>query len=159
MKILNTVRILALICTGLLAGIFAANLAGLPARNLLVGAERIIFLQETHVYYQRMMPPIVLGAVLSCLVWVILAWRRGATGEAVFAAGAFVLTAVYFAITVVVNFPINDALMTWSPTSPPADHLEIWARWEHATNYRTVLSFLAFACSATAATFARFRGD
>ena len=43
-------------------------------------------------------------------------------------------------LTRVVNFPINDALVTWNVTSPPANIRELWAPWEHVHTIRAALS-------------------
>jgi hypothetical protein len=45
------------------------------------------------------------------------------------AAGAMTFA---FALTVIVNFRINDQLMTWNPVAPPDTFREIWSPREKA---------------------------
>jgi hypothetical protein len=48
------------------------------------------------------------------------------------------------AMTRLVNFPINDAMMTWSALAPPSNVRALWAPWEHVHTVRATLSVLAF---------------
>ena len=52
------------------------------------------------------------------------------------------------ALTVRVNFPINDQLMTWSAAAQPDNMKEIWSRWETAHTVRTILWLAAFVLEA-----------
>ena len=58
-----------------------------------------------------------------------------------------------------VNVPINDALMTWQASAPPADLREIWSRWEQAHTIRTIVSVVALVSSALAATVFSAQSD
>jgi len=53
-------------------------------------------------------------------------------------------------LTVRVNFPINDQLMTWSAATPPDNIIEIWSPWEKAHTVRTILCLGAFALEVAA---------
>lgn len=66
-------------------------------------------------------------------------------------AGLIIIVAA--ALTLRVNTPINNQLMTWDPASPPANWQSIWARWEHVHTIRTILWLCAFALESLALTF------
>jgi uncharacterized membrane protein len=155
MNLLNTFRAVAIVAIGLLAGIFVAVVAMLPARMTLEGAAHIRFLQVTHIYYQRMMPPMVLSAIIFGLGWCFLLLRRRMKRELIFAAAAVLLTIACAAITFTINVPLNDTLMTWDPANPPSNYLVMWQQWENSTIGRTALSVLALISGVLGVTFGR----
>lgn len=55
-----------------------------------------------------------------------------------------------FLMTLAVNVPINEQLMTWSVESPPANVRELWAPWERVHTIRTVAAIGAFILEAAA---------
>ena len=63
------------------------------------------------------------------------------------ATGAMIVATV---LTLRVNFPINDQLMTRSVAAPPENIREIWNRWETVHTIRTTLWLAAFALEAIA---------
>jgi len=42
---------------------------------------------------------------------------------------------VVFGLTMAINVPINNTLMTWNASAPPGDAIEIWKRWEQASEH------------------------
>jgi uncharacterized membrane protein len=69
-------------------------------------------------------------------------WRQADFWLTATAAAAIVFA---FAITRFINYPINDALMTWSVTAPPPNVRELWVPWEQAHTLRSAASVAAFA--------------
>lgn len=115
------------------------------ARPALPPSSFVMFQQIQHVHFVKMMPVLIGIALLSSLAW--LAWIRSriASPEFVFLAlGALALLSI-IVVTRTVNVPINNQLMTWNPSSPPADVMEIWARWEHIHTVRTIAAVVGFA--------------
>jgi hypothetical protein len=49
-------------------------------------------------------------------------------------------------LTRIVNVPINNELMTWQISAPPANWQQIWTPWEEAHTVRTVLAIVGFVC-------------
>ncbi len=120
MKALGLVRVVAVVSTGLFAGILLGDRLGATyARPELSASSFVQFQQIVHVHFVRMMPVLVFSSVLAGLVWVALLrsqWRAAEFWLAALATGVMVCV---FALTRAVNVPINDQLMTWSITAPP----------------------------------------
>ena len=151
MSYLILIPLLALVCTGLLAGIFLGHRAGVSQAGPRLAPATFIQLQQLiHGVYARMMPPLVLVAVISSIVWAILL-RSEARFSALWlvslASVALVLAAV---LTRAVNIPINAQLMTWRIDSPPANFRELWKPWERVHSIRTGLAIIAFVLQALA---------
>jgi len=92
-----------------------------------------------------MMPPLTLAAILSGLGWLIITraqWNTPQFWLVAVALGAMIMGA---ALTLRVNIPINNQLMTWSVEAPPENMREIWSRWESVHTIRTILWSGAFA--------------
>ena len=146
----SVVRLLAIVCIGLLAGIYLADRASAPARTTLDASSFVQYQQTVHTTYVKMMPPLLIGAILSALVWIFL--ERSQWRDAEFWLVAVSLCAIVFvgAVSRAVNVPLNDQLMTWSTAAPPANLKEIWAPWERVDAIRTVAAIGAFILQALA---------
>ena len=96
-------------------------------------------------HFKPVLLPLTLLSLLSCVLWVGLALRspRGLPFWLA-AAGALAFVGA-FAVTRIVNFPINDALTSWDPAAPPADLRQRWAPWEKAHTIRAIVATAAFA--------------
>ena len=145
MRILDSSRVLAVVCTGLYAGIILGDRMGASyARPVLTVADFIRFQQIQHVHFKPLLMPIILGAVLGGLIWIWLLRTRWRTAEFWLATGGTAAMVAAAVMTRLVNFPINDALMTWSAAAPPANVRALWAPWEQVHTVRATLSVLAF---------------
>jgi uncharacterized membrane protein len=146
MSALVAVRFVAVLSTGLLAGIFFGDRMGASfARPELSPSSFVKFQQVQHVHFVKMMPVLMGVAILSSVAWLILIRSRvGSWGYSflVLATLAYVSVAV---LTRTVNVPINDLLMTWNASSPPPNVMEIWARWEQVHTVRTCVAVMGFA--------------
>ena len=151
MTFLVIIRAIAVICTGLAAGIYLGHRRGVSPAARVIGPPSFVRLQQViHIHFARMMPPLVLGSTLGSLIWTILLRDRWQTAEwwlVALSAAAMLAVAV---MTRVVNIPINKRLMTWDANAPPADVWEIWSPWEQVHTVRSVLAILALICQVVA---------
>ena len=153
MLIKNTVKMIFLLFSGLVAGILIGYLASRPARSTLSPSSFVQYQQIVHTYYQPMMQVLMLGAILVGIVWLIMLRREVRSASFAFAASAVIGTVAIAVITISVNVPINEQLMAWNSISPPADLQTTWSRWESAHVVRTIVAVLAFTCAVIASTW------
>jgi len=149
---LEIVRVIAIVSSGLFAGILFGDRMGASfARPALSASSFLQFQRIQHTYFARLMPPLALSSIAGALVWLILAraqWNTAAFWLVAVAAGDMITG---FALTLTVNVPINNQMMTWNVAAPPDNVREIWARWESVHTVRTILWVTAFAMEAVAA--------
>jgi uncharacterized membrane protein len=137
--------IVALICTGLVAGIFLGHRAGVSLAMPILSPSSFVQLQQIiHRTFARMMPVLNIGSVLSSVLWAVLQGAHGRTGEFWLVSAASLLMICIFAVTLGINVPINKQLMTWNPAAPPQDLSTLWAPWERVHSTRTGLAIVAF---------------
>jgi uncharacterized membrane protein len=146
-----TVPIVALICTGLAAGIFLGHRAGVSLAMPVLSPSSFVQLQQViHKTFARMMPVLIIGAVVGSALWAVLLRSRWRTGEFWLVSGASLAMMCILAMTRAVNIPINKRLMTWNAAEPPSDLSTVWAPWEQVHSIRTVLAIVAFAAEVIA---------
>ena len=151
MSALPVVRIIAVVCTGLFAGILLGDRAGATyARPELGPSSFVQFQQIQHVHFARMMPPLVIAAILGGLVWLLLIRAYWNSAEFWLIGLATAALIVCLVLTLRVNAPLNKELMTWTIANPPANVIDLWRPWERVHTVRTVLSVAAFLFEATA---------
>jgi uncharacterized membrane protein len=145
------VRVIAVLSTGLLAGIFFGDRMGASfARPELSPSSFVKFQQMQHVHFVKMMPVLTGIALLSSIAWLVLIRSRiGTVSFLLLALGTLAYISVLI-LTRTINVPINNQLMTWSAASPPPDAMKIWARWEQVHTVRTFLAVFGFACEVLA---------
>lgn len=71
-------------------------------------------------------------------------WRLTALGWALFFFGVGIFT-------IVLNVPINNAVLTWDPAAPPADWETARNTWNTLNAIRTPINYLSFLCMIWAA--------
>ena len=77
MSVLLVVRIVAIVCAGLLAGIYVGHRAGAQlALPKLSQSSFVQFQQVVHVHYVRFMPVLNLTALLTALAWLAMIRSR-----------------------------------------------------------------------------------
>ena len=149
--ILEIFRVLAVVCSGVFAGILFGDRMGVTfARPALDASSFLRFQRVQHVHFARLMPPLTLASVVGALAWLIIVRARWDDAQFLLVAlaiGAMVLGAV---LTLLVNIPINNQLMTWNVDAPPQNMREIWSRWERIHTIRTILWLGAFALEVVA---------
>ena len=141
MIISTAVRVVAIACAGVLAGIYAGYGAGPQhALQALSASSFVQFQQIVHVHYVKFMPPLVLAALLAAIVWLVLIraqWRSLEFWLIVVSACGMASIAI---MTRAISLPLNDQLMTWSIDDPPGDLRTLWAPWERVNVARAYLA-------------------
>ena len=151
MSLSIAVRVVAIACAGVLAGIYFGYRAGPHyAMQALDASHFVQFQQIVHVHYVRFMPPLVLGALISAIVWLVLLRKAWRSAEFWLVAASAVAIAVIAGLTRAINVPLNNALMTWSIAAPPPDLRQIWAPWEQVNTARAWLAIGAVVLEALA---------
>jgi uncharacterized membrane protein len=160
MRILPFVQTIALVCCGLMTGVLLGDRLGPTyARPALAPSDFIALQQITHVHYGKVLPKFMAGALAGGVLWLILIraqrsriqfWLLGFAVAAITAAAA---------VTIRVNFAVNDELMTWSTAAPPDDLRQIWNTWQKAHTARTIFWVGAFVFEVAALAFATSQKD
>ena len=146
------VRVIALACAGMLAGIYFSHRTGTYyALRKISPSSFVQFQQEVHVHYVKFMPPLLLCALLSALAWLFMASSPWSSAEFWLVAASACGIALIAALTRAVNVPLNNLLMTWNVADPPADVRAIWAPWDRVNTFRTVVSAGVFLLEIVAA--------
>jgi uncharacterized membrane protein len=146
MNLLPIVRFVAVLATGLLAGIFLGDRMGLGFARPALPATSFVQLQQIqHVHFVRMMPVLQIAALLSTLTWLFLLRSDVRSSQFVMVALAAICLLVVFGLTMAINVPINNTLMTWNAAAPPGDAMEIWKRWEQVNTVRAIIAPIGFA--------------
>ena len=141
------VQFVAVLATGLLAGIFLGDRMGASfARPALSPSSFVKFQQVQHVHFAKMMPILMGIAILSDVAWLVLIRAHARTMGFVFLGLATLAYVSVLVLTRAINVPINNRLMTWSASSPPSNVMEVWARWEQVHTVRTALAVFGFVC-------------
>ena len=140
---ITTVRVVAILFAGLMTGLLFGDWLGPSfARSEMPLSGFVQFQQIIHYKYLKALPGVSLVALLSPIVWAILARRP--SFEFRILVLAIVAIAAGSAITFIYNVPINDVLETWNYNSPPSNARELWQPWETAHVVRTVFWGVGF---------------
>jgi uncharacterized membrane protein len=140
----------------LAAGTFLGHRAGVSLAMPVLSPSSFVQLQQIiHKTFARMMPVLIIGAVLGSALWAVLLRAHWRTGEFWLVSGASLTMVCIFAMTLAVNVPINKRLMTWNAAAPPTDLSTLWAPWEQVHSIRTGLAIVAFAAEVIALTSCR----
>jgi uncharacterized membrane protein len=141
MSVLLVVRIVAIVCAGLLAGIYVGHRAGAQlALPKLSQSSFVQFQQVVHVHYVRFMPFLNLTALLTALAWVVMIRSRWASAEFWLMAASACGIVLDVALTRAINVPLNNRLMTWKIDAPPDDVRQMWAPWDRVNTIRAFVS-------------------
>lgn len=141
MDVLTVVRIAAIVCAGLLAGIYSGYRAGAQlALPKLSPSSFVQFQQVVHVHYVKFMPPLTITALLTALAWLVMIRSRWASAEFWLIAVSTCGIALIAALTRAVSVPLNNRLMTWKIDAPPSNLREMWAPWDRVNTIRAFVS-------------------
>lgn len=138
------VRFVSLLCTGLASGI--ALCVFLAER---IGTDDGRFYTQLMQMLNRALtvPATVLGALglVTMMVDAALLYSRRGGGALWLTAIAVALGLVALGLTKFGHFPINDKVLGWDPTSPPADWRAVQSRWSALHIGRTICATVSFA--------------
>ena len=137
----DATRLVALGAFGLAAGAALATWAADVALGGSGAEVYISYRQATTAAFTATLPP--LGGI-GLLAAAVIA-LRGRGRERALAAAAALCAVAAMAVTVIVHFPINAEILTWSPTTPPPDWAQVRDRWSAAHTARTLLALAGFA--------------
>jgi len=145
------VRVVAIACAGVLAGIYFGYGAGPQhALQALSASSFVQFQQVVHVHYVTFMPPLVLAALLAAVVWLVTIRAQWRSPEFWLIALSAIGIALIAVMTRAVSVPLNNQLMTWSIAAPPEDLRTLWAPWERVNTARAYLAAGALVLQAIA---------
>jgi uncharacterized membrane protein len=146
-------RFLQLLLTGLYTGLLFADRIGVtPIRPKLPPAAFVLYQQELHLRFGKLMPVLLLGSLLAGIISLFWMRRNYRSKEFIFTTIATLCTIGVIVLTRLINVPINETLMTWQVSSPPENVMQLWAPWEGSHAIRTVIAVLGFASLTYAAT-------
>jgi len=131
----------------LLAGLFAGFLlAALVLETSLRNFDASVYTQVRKVELAglndlatALLPP----AIIATAIILVVAMRRRDRNRWL-TLTAFVLLIAVFAISLLVNVPINTEQLTWSVQAPPANWASVRDHWQLAHLVRTVAAVLSF---------------
>ncbi|HEX9119611.1 MAG TPA: DUF1772 domain-containing protein [Terriglobales bacterium] len=141
MDVATIVRVIALACAGMLAGIFFGyRMGAYYALQKLDSSSFVQFQQVVHAHYVKFMPPLTLSALLAALAWLFTIRSHRSSAEFWLVSASTCGIALIAAMTRAVNVPLNNKLMTWNVAAPPTDLRAIWAPWDRVNTIRTFVS-------------------
>ena len=145
MNRLSATRVVAVLCSGLMAGLLFGDWLGPSfARSAMNASSFVQFQQIVHINYLRMLPALSTVAVAAPILWLVTLRARRDSAEFKVLLGATVAIVIGYTITLVFNVPINNQLETWNVATPPANAREIWGQWEKAHVIRTIFWVVGF---------------
>jgi ABC-type Na+ efflux pump permease subunit len=144
--LLTISRFLQILLTGLYTGLLFADRIGVtPIRPKLPVAAFVLYQQQLHSTFGKLMPVLLVGSLLAGALSLALLRRDYRSREFIFTTIATLCTLCVVIVTRLINVPINETLMTWQVSSPPENVMQLWAPWEGAHTIRTAIALLGFA--------------
>src|SRR3984957_7830179 len=136
-------KLLSLISTGFLAGVFTyALLAIIPAWNEVARAVHFTYRVALMRHNAIVMQSIMLIGILAPLWWAWTIRAMPAACTCAVAAGIMNVTAVL--VTRFGNVPINQLVRKWLTAPPPANYLEALHRWTVFNDVRSAAAVFGF---------------
>jgi Domain of unknown function (DUF1772) len=143
--LLTITRFLQLVFMGLYTGILFGDRIGVtPIRPKLPAASFVLYQQELHLVFGKLMPVLLIGSLLAGIVSVVLQRRNYRNMEYLLTVIAILCNAAVIILTLLINVPVNQTLMTWQISTPPENVMQLWAPWEGSHTIRTVIAVLGF---------------
>ena len=145
MNRLAVTRVIAVFCSGMMAGLLFGDWLGPSfARSAMNASSFVQFQQIVHLNYLRTLPALSTLALAAPIVWLVMLRARSSSAEFKVVLAATIAVAIGFTITFVFNVPVNDQLETWNFAAPPSNAREIWSQWEKAHVVRTIFWVAGF---------------
>ena len=160
MKGLGSIRVVAVLCSGLMAGLLFGDWLGPSfARAAMNASSFVQFQQIVHINYLRTLPALSTVAIAAPILWLIMLRGRRNSTEFKILLSATIAIAIGYTITFVFNVPVNNQLEMWNVAAPPTNAREIWSQWEKAHVVRTVFWVVGFFLETVALVSASQRHD
>ena len=139
MSRIGVVRIIAVLSSGLMAGLLFGDWLGPAfARAAMSMSSTIEFQQIIHTNYLLTLPALSTIALGTAILWLVMVRNRRDSSEFKLLLVAAIAIAVGYTITLVFNVPVNNELETWKAAAPPVNARDVWNGWEQAHVVRTV---------------------
>jgi uncharacterized membrane protein len=149
--LITSARWVNLFLTGLVAGILVSFWMVEHGLRELAGPVYTAVHQPVNRVFGPVMPPLMTLAIFSGLAVLALLARAYKTwGFTLTAIGTLCSFAVAMS-SLLVNVPINQEVLAWSPAALPDDWMQLRDRWWLWHNVRTILSTLGFGSQILAA--------
>ncbi|MBA3279921.1 MAG: DUF1772 domain-containing protein, partial [Geodermatophilaceae bacterium] len=129
----------------ILSGVLAGAILGTWLSEASLGSSAELWIgyhQAITPAYTQAVPPIGGLALIATLAALAASWRNPPSRRLLLSAVGCLLVGML--VTVIVHFPINAAIMTWSPAAPPPNWEQFRDRWQAAHAARSVLTVVAF---------------
>src|SRR5437879_5556398 len=94
--------------------------------------------QIIHNHYKKLLPVLSMASLAGGLGWLLLVRSQWSTLQFWLLASAVVAIVIAASLTVRVNFPINDQLITWIAPAPPDNIRGISSPWDNARTVSTI---------------------
>ena len=140
-KTLKTAYFLAILTTGLAAGVASAHFLELPNKMMLSVQDYLLVQQRLYDGFGSIAGPIELVSLLSTAAVAVLI--RGQRRRFLLALLASILIMIALVIWQLNNGPVNDAVDSWTISSVPPDWTAFRNQWEYAHATRAVLFIIA----------------
>ncbi len=151
--LLTIARFFQLLLMGLYTGLlFGDRLGVTPIRPKLPAASFVLFQQELHLRFGKLMPVLLAISLVAGVISLVLLRRNYQNKVFIFTTIATLCTVGVVILTRLINVPVNETLMTWQASSPPENVMQLWAPWEGSHTIRTIIAVIGFASLTYAAT-------
>jgi uncharacterized membrane protein len=138
---LMIIRVIAVVAAGLVAGAYLVYRTSVYYGLQELGASGFVQVQQAmHVRLLKFVPALVLGDTVAIVVWLFMIRSQWTSAQFWLVAAATCGNLLAFVLTIAVNVPINNKLMTWNVASPPANLKELWAPWDRIHTVRTIIT-------------------
>lgn len=145
----NLSRFVQLLAMGLYTGILFGDRIGItPIRPKLPATSFVLFQQDLHSRFGKLMPVLIISSLVAGILWLILRRRDFRSSEYLLTAIATFCNVIVMIVTLLINIPVNETMMSWQASAPPDNVMQLWAPWEGGHTMRTVVALLGFACLA-----------
>src|SRR5436190_21565515 len=120
MKLLAITRVVAVLCSGMMAGLLFGDWLGPSFARAAMNAPSFIqFQQIVHINYLRTLPALSTIALVAPVLWLIIVRGRRDTAQFKLVLFAAIAIAIGYTITFVFNVPVNNQLEIWRADAPP----------------------------------------
>lgn len=139
---LKTAQFVALLLTGLSAGVAFTHLLELPNKMSLSAQNYLLVQQHLYQGFGRVIGPIEVGAFLAAIAIVVLVRRRRVT----FLLTLFAVICLAIALVVweIYNGSVNQTVDSWTIETMPSNWVTYRNRWEYAHAARAILYTFGF---------------
>ncbi len=152
---IRPVHLIYLFLFALLTGFMAVVRWSLvPAQHRLPAGAYAVLEQGMNQVLETLTPARMIGALVSGLIVLVLAWRTASPTRWLQAASVLGL-GVMVTSTLIINAPINSAIDTWNAAQPPADWQALRDRWEFGHMLRSYVGIGALLAALAAAIWER----